>query len=65
MPDIGEMAGQAAGNDEHRVDPDVVGRAGKAVRDRFGRGGDAAQAIVVEREASLLGGGAGLDLDEG
>jgi hypothetical protein len=65
LPDVDEMAGEAARDDEHRVDPDVVAGPGVAVGERLGRGGDPAKAILVERELRVGRRRARLDLDEG
>src|SRR4051812_14614326 len=59
------MAGEAAGDDEHRVDADVVARFGIAGDERLGRSGDAAEAIIVERKPCLASRRARLHLDEG
>jgi len=59
------MAWQAARRKEHHVDPDVVLRPGEARGEHFGRRGDAAQAILVDRKIEILGPVAPFDLDEG
>ena len=58
------MAWQAARRKEHHVDPDVVARPGEARGEHFGGRGDAAQAILVDREIEVLGPVAPFDLDE-
>ena len=65
MPDVGAVAGEAAGEDEHCVDAQVVACAHKARRKRGGGGRDPPQPIFVERQRRPLGGRAGLDFDEG
>ena len=47
------MARQAARRKEHHVDSDVVARAREARGEHFGGGGDAAQAIRVDREVEV------------
>jgi hypothetical protein len=58
------MEREPAGDDENRVDADVVARAGVTRRELFGRGDNAAQAVLVERIGGRIGGGALLDLDK-
>jgi hypothetical protein len=59
------VPGQAARDDEQRVDPDRVAFAGEAGRKALGGIGDAAQAIFVERPGGGFLAAALLDLDEG
>ena len=59
------MAGLAARRKEHQVERVVVVWPGDARRPHFGRGGAAAEAILVDREVEILGGVAPFDLDEG
>jgi len=65
VPDVGEVAGQAAGNQEQRVNPDVVPIPGIARCKPLGGDSDAAQAVLVERHCRRLDATALLDLDEG
>ena len=65
MPHDGQVKRQAAGDDEDGVDADVVAWPGEARCKRLRGGGDAAQAIAVERHRRGTGGRALLDLDEG
>lgn len=65
VPDVDEVAGQAAGNEEQRVDAYIVAVLGKARRQPLGGNCDAAQAIFVECPGCRILGGALLDLDEG
>ena len=65
MPDVGEVAGQAAGNDEQCVDPDVIAVAGIAVGEPLGGDRNTAEAIFVEGPSRRFGGMALLDLDKG
>ena len=65
LPDVGKVAREAAGDDEHRIDADVVAGSGVASRELLGRCGDPAQPVAVEREVGGFAGGALLDLDEG
>ena len=58
------MARQAARRKEHHVDSDVVARAREARGEHFGGGGDAAQAILVDREVEIGGAVAPFDLYE-
>ena len=58
------MKRKAAGDNEDRVDADVVAWAGIARSERFCRGGDAAQTMAIERHPGGIGGGALFDLDE-
>ena len=64
LPDVDQMAWQAARRKEHHVDPDVVARPGEARAEHFGRGGDTAQAILVDRHVEIGGAVAPFDLDE-
>ena len=50
LPDVGEMARPAAGDDEHRVDPDIVALAHVTLRQPLGGDCDAPQPVPVERE---------------
>jgi hypothetical protein len=59
------MARQAPRRKEHHVDAYVVARAGEARAEHFGGGGDAAQAILVDREVEIGGAVAPFDFDEG
>ena len=59
------MARQAARRKEHHVDSDVIVRTREARGEHFGGGGDAAQAIRVDREVEVGGAVAPFDLDEG
>ena len=59
------MARPAAGNDEQRVDADVVAWAGEARRELLSGGRDPAQAVAVECEVGGFTAAALLDLDEG
>jgi hypothetical protein len=65
VPDIDEMTGQAAGDEEQRIDPDYVAIAGKAGREAFSGDCDATQAVFVERHRRRFDAIALLDLDEG
>src|SRR3546814_33088 len=58
------MARQAARRKEHHVDSDVIARTREARGEHFGGGGDAAQAILVDREVEIGGAVAPFDLDE-
>jgi hypothetical protein len=58
------VAGEAAGDDDHRVDTDIVVRAGEAVGKRFGGGGDSAEAVIVDGVGRFMGGGASFYLHE-
>ena len=58
------MLRQSAWDDEDRVDPDVVARAGISRLELACGDRDAAQAMLVERQGCGIGGGALLDLDE-
>ncbi len=58
------MLRQAARDDEDRVDADVVAGAGEALLELARGDRDPAQAMLVERECSGIGGGALLDLDK-
>ena len=59
------MAWEAPGRKEHHVDPYVIARSGEARAQHFGGGGNAAEAIVIDREVEVLRPVAPLDLDEG
>src|SRR3546814_20069753 len=50
LPDVDQMARQAPWRKEHHVDSDIIARSGEARGGQFGGGGDAAQAIRVDRE---------------
>src|SRR3546814_10829118 len=65
LPDVDQMARQAPWRKEHHVDSDIIARSGEARGEHFGGGGDAAQAIRVDREVEVFGPVAPLDLDEG
>src|SRR3546814_2567855 len=65
VPDILQVAREAAREDEDGVDPHIIAVAQEARRQRFRGGGDAAEAIVVERQGDVGFGGARLYLDEG
>jgi hypothetical protein len=58
------MAWQAPWRKEHHVDPYVVARAGEARAQHFSGGGDAAQAVLVNRKVEVGGAVAPFDLDE-
>src|SRR3546814_7287567 len=58
------MARQAARRKEHHVDSDGIARTREARGEHFGGGGDAAQAILVDREVEIGGAVAPFDLDE-
>jgi hypothetical protein len=64
VPDVGEVAGKATGNDEHGVDPDIVAVPCitwcKLLRGHC----DTAKAVFVERPSGRVLGIALLDLDE-
>ena len=64
QPDVGEVEGQAARNDEDGVDANIVAGTGKARGERFRCGGNPAQAILIERHGGGIDGGALLDFDE-
>lgn len=64
-PDVGQVAGKAAGNDEDGVDPDHLAGAGVARGQALGGDHDAAQAIGVKRPGGGLLGAPLFDLDEG
>ena len=64
VPDVLEVAGEAPGDDEDGVEAHVVAGADVAGGERFGGGGDPAEAIIVEREGCVAGGGAGFYFDE-
>ena len=63
-PDIVDMPGQAAWNDEYCIDPDILAMAGIARRECLGSGGNAAQSKGVERECGFVAAGPGLYLYE-
>ena len=65
LPDIGEVERKTAGDDEDGVDAHVVAGARVARGELLGGEGNAAQAILIERQSGGVGGGALLDLDEG
>jgi hypothetical protein len=65
MPDIGEMAGQSARNEEDGIDADVVAIASVAGCQALGGDDDAAKPIFVERQSGAFLRGARLDFDEG
>src|SRR5688500_7521810 len=65
LPGVDDVARPAARCKEQHVDADRVARAGVAMRDRLDRGGDAAQAVFVDRGVEAGAGGPPLDLDEG
>src|SRR5215210_7682578 len=59
------MLRPAAGNDEQRVDPQVIALANEARRKPLGGGRHPPQPVMVKREAGGIGGSAGLHFDEG
>src|SRR3546814_1132498 len=65
VADIRQVAREAAREEEDGVDPHIIAGAQEARRQRVRGGGDAAEAIVVERQGDVGFGGARLYLDEG
>lgn len=65
LPDVDQMARQAARRKEHHVDPYGVARPGEARTEHFGGRGDAAQPIFVDRKVEVGWTFAPFDLDEG
>ena len=67
MPDVREVSGQVARDDENGVDPHVLTVRGVAGKERVRRRDDPAEPPVVERELRRVDGGAllYLDLDDG
>jgi len=63
VPNIGEVAGKAARDDEQRVDADFIAAAGIARRQPLGSR-DPAQTVLVERPGGRFFGAALLDLDK-
>ena len=59
------MARQAARCKEHHVDSDVIARTREARGEHFGGGGDAAEAVLVDRKVEVGGTVAPLDFDKG
>ena len=59
------MERKPARDNEDGIDTNVVVGAGIARHEGFSSGGDAPQAVTVERHPGGVGGGALLDLDEG
>ena len=59
------MAWQAPWCKEHHVDANVVAWAGEARSEHFGRRGDAAQPVLVDRQVEVGGTVAPFDFDEG
>ena len=58
------MAWQTPRRKEHHVDPYVIARTGEARAEHFGRRGNSAQAIWVDRKVQIGGAVAPFDLDE-
>jgi hypothetical protein len=65
VPDIGEMARQPAGQEEDRVQADVVPWPGITWRQPLSGHRNPAQAVLVERHGGALLRRTRLDLDEG
>jgi len=65
VPDVGKVAGQAAGNDEQGVDADVIAVSRIARRKLLRGDRDTAKTIFVERPCRRLRGAALLDFYEG
>ena len=65
MPHIDEVVGEAARHNEDGVDADIVTGAGVTRGKLFGGGGDAAQAVAIERHSGSIGGRALFHFDEG
>lgn len=63
-PDIHEVPRQPARHDENRVDANVIAFARIAWRQPFGRDGNTAQAVLVERKAEAFLAASRLHLDE-
>ena len=64
VPDVGQVARQTSRNDEQSINPHGIAGAGKTRGEAFGRHGDAAQSILVERPCRCLAGRSLLYLDE-
>src|SRR5690606_5770561 len=64
LPGIDDVARPAAGRKQQHIDADRVVRSGVAMRNHFNGGGDAAQAIFVDRQRQFGRSRAPLDLDE-
>jgi hypothetical protein len=65
LPDIGEMPGPAARDDEQGIDADIVAGSHVALRKPFGGNGDASKPPIVERECRRFEARTLLDFDEG
>jgi len=65
VPDIGQVARQAPGQQENGVDADVVACPGVSRRQPLGGNRDPAQAVMVEGHGGAGLAGTGLDLDKG
>ncbi len=65
MPHVRDMSRETAGDDEDRIDPDVILGSGEARRERLGGGRHAAEAKMIQGSVRFVGGGASLHLDEG
>jgi len=65
LPDVDQMAWQAPWRKEHHVDAYVIARTREARAQHFGRGGNAAQAVLVDRKVEIGGAVAPFDFDEG
>jgi hypothetical protein len=65
VPDVWEVARQSSGDDEQRIDPDVIAFASVTRRKALGGNRDAAQPIFIEGPGSRLDAIPLLDLDEG
>lgn len=64
MPDVGNVPREAARNDIHGVDAQVVARAHETGGEPFGGSRDSHEAVMIEREIGSLGCRARLYLDE-
>jgi hypothetical protein len=64
LPDIWQVLRPAAGDDEHRIDPNVVAFAHVARREPLSRNCDASETVLVERESGCVFVTAGFYLDE-
>lgn len=64
VPDVDEMARTQAGRDEDDIDTNVITGPREAGREHLGRGGDAREAALVDREIELGRAVARLDFDE-
>ncbi len=65
LPDVDQMARQAARRKEHHVDPYGVARPGEARTEHFRGRRDAAQPIFIDRKVEVGWTFAPFDLDEG